>query len=314
MRLVAILVSGALLSAGLLACSPDSGSKPAAPAAPAAPAVSIENPLTRRGGPMRQQWAMDPLWEDGKAEVATYAAERVVDGEVRQFESTLLTVKEEFGQQYNVKTDSIRGKDNFPVMRFSQLCSIPTDAYPLHFLITAFFRRDQPVQLHKLTTSSQELSGATFKAITDDGMQYVQTYDSYQDEQGAGQRQLRRTVLFEDALPYTLRSLRFEDLPGFKTDIYEMQQTNQAAPPILYQAQIRTEDALTADTPEPAWRVRVALNNRKQNVYWFSKQYPNVLLRQTTWDGRSLRLKQVRRVVLEANSLKAPVGTMASKS
>lgn len=297
MHPAALLVSGALLSAGLLACSSDYDTKTTA-AAPAAAPVSIENPLTRRGGPMRQQWAMDPLWEDGKAEVATYAAERVVGGEVRQFESTLITTKEEFNQQYNVRTDSLQRKDIFPVMRFSQMCSIPTDAYPLHLLTTSFFRRDQPVHLHKLTTSSQELSGATFKAITDDGMQYVQTYDSYHDGQGAGQRQLRRTVLFEDGLPYTLRSLRFEDLPGFRTAIYEGQQTNQAAPPVLYQAQVRTEDALTADTPEPAWRVRVALSNQKQNVYWFSKQYPNVLLRQTTWDGRSLRLKQVRRQTL----------------
>lgn len=313
MHPAALLISSTLLSAGLLACSSDSGSKPASPA-PVAPDASIENPLTRRGGPMRQQWAMDPLWEDSKAEVATYAAERIVDGEVRQFESTLLTVKEEFSQQHNARTDSIRGKDSFPVMRFSQLCSIPTDAYPLHFLITAFFRRDQPVQLHKLTTSSQELHGATFKALTDDGMQYVQTYDSYQEGQGAGQRQLRRTVLFEDALPYTLRSLRFENLPGFKTDIYEMQQTNQAQPPVLYQAQVRTEDALTADTPEPAWRVRVALSNQKQNVYWFSKQYPNVLLRQTTWDGRSLRLKQVRREALGASFPKAASEGRPSKS
>ncbi|GGG42853.1 hypothetical protein [Hymenobacter glacieicola] len=294
MRTVAFVVGGAL-SAGLLSCSTDSGSKPATPAA--APATATENPLTRRGGPLRQQWAMDRLWEDGKAEVATYEAERVVYGEPRRFDFTLITVKEEFNQQYNVKTDDTRRKDVFPVMKVNQFCTIPTEQYPYHFLTSLFFRRDQPAQLYKLTTSSQEWCGNTFKAILDDGMQYVQTYNSYWDGQGGGQRQLRRVVLFEDALPYTLRSLRFEALPTFKADVYELQQTNQAPPPVLYHAQIRTEDALTADTPEPAWCVTVALTNQKQNVYWFGKRYPNVLLRQSTWDGRTLRLKQVRRYV-----------------
>ncbi|MBB4602279.1 hypothetical protein HNQ93_002152 [Hymenobacter luteus] len=295
MRILVLVVSGAVLSAGGLACSSDSGTKSATPGAPAV-ASAIENPLTRRGGPLRQQWAMDRLWEDGKAEVATYEAERMVQGESRRFEHVFITAKEEFNQQYNVRTDSLQRKDIFPVMRFGQLCSIPTDTYPYHLQTCLFFRRDQPVQLHKLTTSAQEWGGTTFKVITDDGMQYVQAYNSYQDGQGAGERQLRRTVLFEDALPYTLRSLRFEQLPHFQTDMYELQQTNQATPPVLYHAQVRTEDALTADTPEPAWRVRVALTNQKQNVYWFSKKYPHVLLRQTTWDGRTLRLKQVQRI------------------
>ncbi|WP_139922562.1 hypothetical protein [Hymenobacter sp. DG01] len=294
MRIVVLVVSGAVLSAGGLACSSDSGTK-SAPAAPTV-AAAIESPLTRRGGPLRQQWAMDPLWEDGKAEVATYEAEQMVQGESRRFEYTFITAKEEFNQQYNVRTDSAQRKDIFPVMRSSQIGSIPTDTYPSHFQTCLFFRRDQPVQLHKLTASTQEWGGITFKAITDDGMQYVQAYNSYQDGQGTGERQLRRTVLFEDALPYTLRSLQFEQLPRFQTDIYELQQTNQATPPVLYHAQVRTEDAFTADTPEPAWRVHVALTGQKQNVYWFSKEYPNVLLRQTTWDGRTLRLKQVRRV------------------
>ncbi|UOQ76956.1 hypothetical protein MUN84_21180 [Hymenobacter sp. 5516J-16] len=240
---------------------------------------------------------MDRLWEDGKAEVATYEAERVVYGEPRRFEYTLITVKEEFSQQYNVKTDDRQRKDVFPVMKVNQFCTIPTEQYPYHFLTSLFFRRDQPAQLHKLTTSSQEWCGNTFKTILDDGMQYVQTYNSYWDGQGVGQRQLRRVVLFEDALPYTLRSLRFETLPTFKADVYELQQTNQATPPVLYPAHIRTEDALTADTSEPAWRVTVTLTNQKRNVYWFGKQYPNVLLRQTTWDGRTLQLKQVRRYV-----------------
>ncbi|MBT9395157.1 hypothetical protein KLP40_18460 [Hymenobacter sp. NST-14] len=280
-----------LLSAGLVACSSDG--QPKAPTA-SAPSPS-DNPLTHRGGVFHQDWAMDKVWEDGLAEVATYDAERVVYGEVRRFEYTLITVKEEFNQQFNTKTDDYQRKDLFPVMKVNQFCSIPTENYPYHFLTSVFFRRDQPVQLLKLTTSSQEWCGNTFKAITDDGLQYQQTYNSYWDGEGVGRRALPRDVLFEDALPYTLRALRFETKPDFQARIYGLQQTSRAAAPELYSAQVSVVEAPPADAPEPAWQVRVRLAEQKENVYWFAKAYPNVLLRQTTWDGRNLWLKQVRR-------------------
>ncbi len=281
------------LLAGLVSCSaPSSDEQKAAARAPAA----ADSPLLRRNGVFGQDWAMNKLWEDGQAEVALYRAERVIYGEPRQFEYTLITVKEEFNQQFNVKSDNYQRQDLFPVMKVNQFCSIPTDTYPYHFLTSLFFRRDQPVQLHKLTTSSQEWCGNTFKAISNnDGLQYEQTYNSYWDGEGAGRRQLQLNALFEDALPYTLRALRFERKPEFAARIYELQQTSRAAAPTLYEAQIKVEDALTTDTPEPAWRVRVVLTDQKTNTYWFAKTYPNTLLRQTTWDGRNLWLQQVRR-------------------
>ena len=289
---VAPLLAALALSAGLISCSTPSDEQTGV-AQTAAPA---DSPLLRRDGVFEQDWAMNRLWEDGQAEVALYRAERVIYGEPRVFEYTLITVKEEFNQQFNVKTDDYQRQDLFPVMKVNQFCSIPTDTYPYHFLTSLFFRRDQPVQLHKLTTSSQEWCGNTFKAISnDDGLQYEQTYNSYWDGEGAGHRKLQLNALFEDALPYTLRALRFERKPEFAARIYELQQTSRASAPTLYEAQIKVEDALTTDTPDPAWRVRVVLTDQKTNTYWFAKTYPNTLLRQTTWDGRNLWLKQVRR-------------------
>ncbi|MCB2410280.1 hypothetical protein [Hymenobacter lucidus] len=257
--------------------------------------IQFPNALSALNVHFNPEWAMDKLWEDGLAEVATYEAERVIYKKMRRFELTQITVKEEFNQEFNVKTDAYERPDEFPVLKVNQFCRIPTDQYPYHFLTSLFFRRDQPVALHKLTTSSQEWCGTTFKAITDDGEQYTEVYNSYWDGQGAGQRQLRRNALFEDALPYTLRALRFEARPSFSTNIFELQQTSQAKAPVSYQAQVQVAEATAAETTRPAWRVSVQLDKEKQNIYWFDREYPNVLLRQTTWDGRTLQLKQVRR-------------------
>ena len=286
---------GLVISLGAGGCSSPEPAQVADKAATIPQSEELPNALRRLTPEFDIQWAMDTLWEDGQAEVAVYNAERIVYGEVRQFEYVQLTVKEEFNQEYKVKTDDYQRPDLFPVMKVNQFCEIPTDQYPYHFLTSLFFRRENPVGLYKLTTSSQEWCGNTFKAFQDDGLQYMQTYNSYWDGQGVGRRRLRRDVLFEDALPYTLRSLRFAALPMFKATICELQQTSKASPPAYYNAEIQVREAPSIDTPQPAWLVRVQLDPGKVSTYWFARKYPNVLLRQDAWDGRKLALKKVSR-------------------
>jgi len=278
-----------LLGTTLIGCSSPEREKAAGQVPVSAQALQAVLPY------FDQEWAMRKLWEDGLAEVATYDAERVIYKKKRTFEYTQITVKEEFNQQFNVKTDDYQRDDLFPVMKINQFSRIPTEQYPYHFLTSLFFRRDQPVALYKMTTSSQEWCGNTFKSIVDDGVNFEQTFNSYWDQQGVGSRDLRRDVFLEDALSYTLRSLKFEQRPAFELVVLETQQTSQCGPPVYYRARLTTTEASTTEVAEAAWCVAVTLAPGKENVYWFAKSYPNILLRQTTWDGRNLRLKASRR-------------------
>lgn len=277
------------LSASLVGCS-ESPKQPIEGRVPTS-AHALQSVLPH----FNQKWAMHKLWEDGMAEVATYEAERTIYKKNRTFELTQITVKEDFNQEFNVKTDDYRRTDLFPVMKNVQFCQIPTDHYPYHYSTTLFFRRDQPVALYRMTSSSQEWCGNTFKAIVDDGVNFEETYNSYWDKQGVGSRGLRRDVFLEDALPYTLRALRFEQKPAFELTVLGLQQTNQVKPPEYYAARLATTAEKDSATAEPTWRVAVTLAPGKENVYWFAQKYPNILLRQTTWDGRSLRLKRTSR-------------------
>ncbi|GAA4022665.1 hypothetical protein GCM10022409_03050 [Hymenobacter glaciei] len=278
-----------LMGTGLSACTPDAGNKEKPKAR--ASVQALQGIMLH----FDEQWAMRKYWEDGLAEVATYDAERTVYKKKRQFEYTLITVKEEFNQQFNVKTDDYQRTDLFPVMKVNAFCQIPTEEYPYHYLTSLFFRRDQPVALYKMTSSSQEWCGNTFKTIVDDGLSLKESYNSYWDQQGVGSRDLRRDVLLEDALPYSLRTLRFDQHLAFELVVMDLQQTSKASLPVYYNARLSTTEAPAAEAPVPAWRVAVQLAPDKQNVYWFAKAYPNILLRQTTWDGRNLRLKSQRR-------------------
>ncbi|WP_018478545.1 hypothetical protein [Pontibacter roseus] len=252
-----------------------------------------QEPHTKIATHFNPDWAMDKLWEDGLAEVAIYEVERVIYKKKRNFEYTLITVKEDFNQEHNVKTDDYTRADLFPVMKVNEFCRIPTEEYPYHFLTSLFIRRENPLYLHKLTTSSQEWCGNTFKALTDQGNSYNLYYNSYFDGEGEGNRELPKELLLEDQLPYTLRSLRFRDGLRFEVPVLETQQTNKLGKLTVYKATVSVAKA--AIDGNEAWEVQVQLAEGKENRYWFASVYPNQLLRQQTWDGRNLELKQLSR-------------------
>ncbi len=238
-------------------------------------------------------WAMDTLWDDGLAEVAIYDASRTVYNKVRHFDYTIITVKEDFNKAHNVKTDDYTRDDLFPVMKVNEFARIETDNYPYHYLTSVFVHRSRPWALHKLTASSQEWCGNTFKSITDASSVFRQHFNSYFDGQGEGSRELPKNILIEDQLPYTLRALRFSDTLQFEANVLELQQTNKASEPLIYKAHIAS--IKTQVNGKPAWQVKVQLDKDKQNIYTFDARYPNHLLQQQTWDGRTLQLKKISR-------------------
>ena len=245
-------------------------------------------------------WAMDARWEQGTAEVAKYQAQRIVYQEPRDFEYTLILVKETFNKEFNVKTDNYQRDDLYDVMKVNKFARIPTDNYPYHYMTSVFFRRDQPATVHKLVNTSQEWCGTTAKYFLNQGRNYAFGYNSYWDGQGVGETTLDGGILFEDQLSYSLRALEFAEGLTFSAQVAESQVSSKASVPKVYKATFTVSRAtdFSLDTKydlgeAPVWRVSVKLDQDKTNDYWFSGTYPNVMLRQTTWDGQQLQLKEV---------------------
>lgn len=246
---------------------------------------------------INSQWAADTLWDDGLAEVAHYTAEREIYGKVRDFDYTFIVVKETFNKAYDVKTDSYDRDDLFPVMKINKFARILTEKYPYHFLTSLFYKREEPATLHKMTHSSQEWCGNTFKLFQHLGDNYHYLFSSYWDGQGNGRLKYPDKMWFEDGLSYSLRALRFADGLQFEQALLESQVSNKADKPVIYNArfQVSQEDLTINEQPRQAWRVRVQLDEEKENSYWFAAEYPNILLKQESWNGRNLELKETKR-------------------
>ena len=236
-------------------------------------------------------WAMDRLWEDGQAEVATYDAQRSVYGRIRQFEYTYIVVKEEFNREFNVKTDNYNRDDLFSVMKVNKFASFETENYPYHYLTSVFLKREKPEQIYKMTHTGQEWCGNTFKQFQLTSAGYEYDYNSYFDNAGAGTMQIEgNDILWEDQLSYTLRALKFPDGLTFQRTVAESEVNTRARRPTYYQ-----NAAFSVTDEGDTWLVTVKLDDRKTNTYSFKKAYPNLMVSQQSWDGFSLQLKKVSR-------------------
>ncbi len=236
-----------------------------------------------------QSWAMDKLWEDGQAEVAIYDAEMMIYGMPRKFENPMITVKEEFNKAFNVKTDDYQRKDLFSVMKINRFADIETPNYPYHYLTSLFIKREKPEQLYKMTHTGQEWCGNTFKQFELSPKGYDYDYNSYFDGYGDGKMELNQNdIWWEDQLPYVLRALNFKDGLSFDKEVYNSQINTKTYQPKKQKGQFSVVDR------GDLWEVNAAFENG-QNTYLFEKEYPNVMVGQTTWYGYNMKLKKVSR-------------------
>ena len=281
-----------LLGLGVQSCVEFASSKSATPETTSAPAIASPTDLP---GFINPDWAMDKLWEDGLAEVAIYDGRYRIYGRSRQFDYVFVTVKETFNEEFQVKTNSYQRDDLYSVMKLNMFADIPTENYPYHFLTSVFHRRDDPFRLHKFTHTSQEWCGNVFKQFLPEGDELGYSWNSYWDGEGDGESRLKSYPLLEDQLPYTLRSLRFEDGLTFSHPLMATEINSHADQPRIQNATftVSATRAEQLDEEVPAWKV--AVDGVNENVYWFAQASPNPLLKMESSDGRSLKLKSLER-------------------
>jgi hypothetical protein len=237
----------------------------------------------------------DSVWNDLSGEISVYDAQYVQNGKPVTFDYRVSMVKEDFNDQFNVKTASYERPDIYEVMHVNVAADIPDGPHVRHFLNTMFFLRSNSLVLHKMTASAQDPEGNVFRTYFNTKSMIKVSYNSYHDGEGIGEKVLDKDVLFEDQFLYTFRSLRFEDGLKFHANVLATQATTSVGKLEVYPSDIevsRAPQVLGRD----AWKVRVQMDTTRVNEYFFDQAYPHILLQQKTWDGRTLELKSTTRV------------------
>lgn len=108
-------------------------------------------------------------WDDGLAEICYYDAVETIYGEPRQYTRVMLANREWLNPDQMVKTEAIERSDprSIPVFKTNIIEEIPTENYNYRYMLTLFLSRPE-LRFEKLSASSQEWCGTTFKRVVRD--------------------------------------------------------------------------------------------------------------------------------------------------
>jgi len=239
------------------------------------------------------RWGKNRLWKDGRAEVAVYDSERVVNGQPRKFREQLIVIKEDFRVDTFVKADKPKKKETIKIFKLNVIQKFDTENYPYSYL-TSVFVKDSPLdEVLKITVGSQEWLGNIFKIYKKklDGNTGVLESHSYSDGKGDETETITLSAndYFEDQLPLSLRGLDFDGGGARPVRIWSSLTENRSERFTVQKAtiQVKGEELVRCHAGSlPSWKV-VINKESGEDIYWFSKKYPHILTKMVTHDGRS---------------------------
>lgn len=252
-------------------------------------------------------WANTSVWDDGRTEIATYDATRLLDGLPRPHTMRLLTVKEDLNKEYWTKADWPHGqKPVLSVVRQSMVATVEGRTCPHQFMSTTMFDRARISHAVKMSVSTQEWNGTTFKEFQLYQPTPVFQWHSYWDGEGTGTKPLpdhTANTYFEEELFAVVRAVRFKEGLEAQLMLEPAQVSTKAPIPVPSPARLVVERPTLAVTvpagtysAEKTWIVSVESDDGRRLEFTVSEQsLPNALVRFESSDGRKAGLKQLER-------------------
>ena len=231
-------------------------------------------------------WGKDGLWSDGRAEVAVYDAEAMVDGKARAFKEHLITLREEV----RVAQKPVR------TFKLNQVQNWELENYPQSVLASVVVKEDAVERVVKMTVATQDWNGNTIKSYNGDmeGNGGTLRWDvAGTTEAGSADIAVEREDYFEEQLPLSLRARPFKD--GFEKNVrlFDAQTGKTGGAPMVTEATLNVAAGATVRGRVgsiPCWTVTINRKGGKTDTYWFEKKYPNLLIKMETADGRKRML------------------------
>ena len=249
--------------------------------------------------PLRTAFLEGALWDDGKAEVSEYRSERIVYGKVRQFQTTLIVVKESFGTVSRVKRDTSHPRDpEVEAIKLNLLQTIPTENYPYHYMITMLAERRDPFALLKESVSSHDWCGTTYQQVGHKGGAWQYWWDSYWENEAHDFRILSGRPVTEEQLLWALRGVAWKPgLEGQLPVIWGLHAHRaKGSEPRASRVVCRGETSMNGNDVR-AFEIAVTpTGDREPRArFWIGVEAPHPLLRYEGTQGRKLELVATRR-------------------
>jgi hypothetical protein len=284
------LAAGVTLAATLAGC----GAAARPPGTPAAPGTA----------PART-FADSSLWDDGRAEIATYRGTTRRYGIERPTTARIIVVKEDLLEGPWVKSDAgPRPGRTVEALKMNLILDFPTGTYDYHWMVSVFARRAGLEPIREVM-SSAEGCGITHVSVAPRGGRLTQRIGSYWEGEAEQERPVvfpAGPALWADALPLALRAWAGAADPLewrvwlLPSQLGSRSPDSSAVP--LEATVRRVGRSLVAVPQDVLQAVHFSVTSaRGTDLFWFDSDPPHVLLKMETADGR--RLERVNAVRLD---------------
>lgn len=278
-------------------------------------AVSILTPACAQPDPgslpglfdvLDPMWIENATWYDGTAEINLYDATLVKYGQPREADELVhIFVTESHDEDLLVKADDWRRPGLVPILKFNYVTSVRTGVYRYEQMLSFFFdRRD--LHLAKMTLSSHEWCGNTFKELVNFGDRESFDFNTYWDGQGNGSYEvdLPEDLVVYESLPGQLRALRFADGLEASFPLLPTQLSSRVAPLSWTRATVRVTGRGEVDVPAgtfDAWTLELE-HAGGQDTFAFEADFPHRMLSWRQASGDSFRLKTSKKMAYWAKA------------
>lgn len=255
-------------------------------------------------------WMKNSYWFDGKAEINFYDATIMRYGQTRETrEIYQIVVAEKHRTDQMVKADDWQQPGLLPVLKFNFVLNFQTGIYTYHQMASIFFNQ-KDARVYKMTLTSNEWCGNTFKELINFDDKHVLNFNSYFDGSGNGSYPLpeEKDLVLYDGLPVQLRSLKFEAGKTLTLKLLSKQITNNARKPKLSEAklEIRNVETLKTKVGDVKTHLVTVHHDQGEDQFWFETKFPNRMIKWKTFDGSEYLLRETKK--LEYWKLNKPGG------
>ncbi len=247
------------------------------------------------------RWAVDPLWDDGQAEISAYQAVAMRYGRPREYTEYQIVVKEPFSKRLLVKADPDHDpEDIMTVLKLNRVLNYQTGIYAYHQMLSFFFDVET-MQPLKWTLAHFEWCGNTFKMFTRRERQARLETHTYWDGDADQVFDLEfdSDTVFYDQLMVWLRAQQFELGTSRTLQVYPTELSSRGPRPSQVQAILTVpglEEIRLADgSRRNALLVQIGMTDGLHR-FWIEPEFPRRLLGWETPDGGRGRLQWSKRL------------------
>lgn len=223
----------------------------------------------------KKDWALNAYWDSLNVEKSVYYNEQNAN------EISVSISKQTFNDQFNVKTDVLERPDLYKVLNYSIKQTIADSTLNANMIYLCM----NPLVLHKMTMTAVDSRGLTYKSYFNNKSVITLKYDSYKDKEGIGEKVFEKDVMMFEQLPFSLRSIDFENAKEFKLKVVEPQLTSG-----IGKFKTKLVDVKVNKLADQ-YSVNVEFSIDSVCNYVFEKTYPNKLVSFKLFD-QSYQLKK----------------------